>query len=72
MSSRREVGGVMLAFTGFAFLVLSFKGTWHAVYLAATGKPPAPAKQPAKPSSSTTAAQGFPGGAPPSTPLARG
>lgn len=32
MNSNREVAGVGLAFVGFAFLVLGFKGTWSQVW----------------------------------------
>lgn len=56
MTGQREVGGVVLAFVGFGFLVLSFKGTWHNVYLALTGKS-APAPSGSRPSSTTTAAR---------------
>lgn len=68
LASQREVGGVALAFAGFAFLVLSFKGTWHNVYLAAMGKSSG-ASSSSSSSSTTTPAAGMPGGAPaPTTP----
>lgn len=32
MTSNREIGGVGLAFVGFAVIVLGFKGTWKKVW----------------------------------------
>lgn len=69
MGSHREVGGVALAFVGFGFLVLAFKGTWHNVYEALLGKPTGAASSSSS-SSPATAASGFPGGKPPANPLA--
>lgn len=54
MGSKKEIGGVVLAFGGFVFLVMSVKGTWGNVWGALTGKKLAA-------SSSTSSAPGFPG-----------
>lgn len=64
MGSHREVGGVALAFTGFAFLVLAFKGTWHNVWAAALGQGTPASSSSSSSSKGTTAAAGFPGSAP--------